>query len=314
MDAAAAQALGTLGRAGVAGVLLKGPSITRWLYADDPSRIYVDIDLLIAPADIGSAEEILGSLGYKRHFDDRAMPDWWREHAGDWVREHDGVTVDLHRVLPGVGLDAAAAWNVLAAHFDHMSLAGRRVRILERPALALHVALHAAHHGLAVAQPMRDLRRALETAGDDVWRPAAELAVELEATDAFATGLRLAAKGAGLADRLGLPSGGSTGAQLRAITPPPVALGIEQLARAGDMRQRAAILWHKLVPPPAFVRHWDPRAADGRWALLRAYIRRPIWILRHAPRGIAAWRRAGRAEPPSPDSGLDRGQDAGREA
>ena len=68
--------------------------------SSDPLR------LLIAPDDLARAEEVLVLLGYRRYWDHRRMPSWWREHAGEWLRDHDRVVLDVHRTLPGVGVDA----------------------------------------------------------------------------------------------------------------------------------------------------------------------------------------------------------------
>jgi hypothetical protein len=140
-----------------------------------------------------------------------------------------------------------------------------------------------------VTQPIAELDRALAVADDDLWRGAAELARELDATDAFAAGLSLTDAGRRLAARLRLSPTRSAEAALHATTPPPVALGFEQLAQADGVRARLEIVWRKLVPPPAFIRRWDPSASEGRAALARAYLRRPIWVLHHAGPGFRAW-------------------------
>ena len=222
------------------------------------------------------------------------MPDWWREHASVWFRAEDGVTVDLHRRLAGVVADAGSAWNILAADTDEVIVGGRAVPALSLPGRAFHIALHVAQHGAKWGKGWDDLQRALKVADASVWREAAALAERLEATDAFAAGLRLIPDGARMADRLGLPKTPSVEVALRAANPPPVALGFEQLARARGLRARAGIVWRKLVPPREFIVHWHPPAAASRRALALAYLRRPIWILRAAPRGFRAWRRARR--------------------
>lgn len=291
IDGATAEAFRSFETIGVRALLLKGPSIARWLYTDGEPRGYVDCDLLIAPSDVALAEHVLESLGYMRHFDDRSMPAWWREHAAEWVRQQDTVTIDLHRRLPGVGVDADAAWQVLAAQPDHVMVAGHMAPTLELPARAMHVALHAAQHGIAHAQPILDLRRVMAVANDELWVKAAALARALDASDSFVAGVRLTPAGAELADRIRLPRAESVDARLRATSPPPVALGFEQLARANGARARAAILWHKAFPPPLFIRYWDPRASQGFPALLRAYGHRQFWLARHAPPGFRAWLR-----------------------
>lgn len=295
LDTATAQVLRELESARVEALLLKGRSIADWLYADGELRTYVDTDLLIAPRDFGRAEQTLEALAFTRVFDDRGMPSWWREHAGAWLRRDDGFVVDLHRTLPGLGVSDEEAWRALAADTDLVVVAECPVRTLALPARALHVVLHAAQHGAGWAKPMADLSRALEIADDDLWRRAATLATELDALDAFAAGLRLAPDGVEVANRLGLPRPSSVDVALRATSPPPVALALEQLARARGMRARLTIVWHKLIPPPTFIRHWDPRARESRIALVRAYLRRPAWILRHTPRAVGAWYRARRS-------------------
>ena len=97
-----------------------------------------------------------------------------------------------------------------------------------------------------------------------------------------------------MASRLRLPAGRSVEAALLAASPPPVALGFEQLASAGGLRARAEILWRKLFPPAEFMYKWQPGAAASHWRLALAYMRRPLWILGHAPRALLAWRDARR--------------------
>lgn len=294
VDGAAAALLEAFNAAGIQALLLKGATFAQWLYPDG-KRFYIDCDVLVSPADFAAAEQTLGALGCRRTFDERSMPSWWREHASAWVRERDGVTIDLHRTLPGVGADPETAWQVLAGGQATVVVAGRTVPALGLAGRAFHVALHAAHHGADWARPIDDLDRALATGDERLWRCAAALAGELDAVDPFAAGLRLTPMGRQLADRLELPRIRSVQAALHASTAPPIALGFEQLARAPGMRARLEIAWHKVVPPPAFIRHWDPRANDSRSALVCAYLRRPLWLLRHAPRGFSAWRAAQRS-------------------
>ncbi len=291
-DSAAAELFGQFDQADVNALLLKGRSISGWLYDETEERRQMDCDLLVSPSDLTRAEKILLALGYRRSWDDRRMPSWWREHAGEWVRDRDGAVIDVHRTLAGIGVDPETAWRNLSRHTETVSVAGREVPTLGLPARALHVALHAAHHGAGPAPPLEDLRRALRSVDSSIWRGAAELARQLGAIDAFTAGLQLEPDGAALAGSLGLPPGVSTEAALKASSPPPLALGFEQLARAHGLRAKVAIVARKLVPPVDFIRHWDPRAQRSRPALLRAYLQRPLWLLRRAPRGIRAWYRA----------------------
>jgi hypothetical protein len=295
IDAATAGVLRGFEHAGVRALLLKGPSVASWLYGEDGTRVYVDCDLLVGPAQIAAAEEVLASLGYWRSFDERSMPPWWRPHATEWVRQDRRLTVDLHHRLPGVLADAESAWNALAADSTAMLVGGYPARSLGVSARVLHLALHAGHHGSAYRGPIADLERALSTLEPGLWARAATLAAELDASDAFVAGLCITSEGAEVARRLGLSGPRSVEAQLRAGAPPPVALGFGQFVGAHGTRRRTEILWRKLVPPAEYMRRWDPNVGPTRSSLLRAYARRMTWVLRHAPRGAWAWYRARRS-------------------
>jgi hypothetical protein len=294
VDAATAEVLSAFAAAGIDSVLLKGPSIARWLYTDEEPRAYRDCDLLVSPAAIERAEDVLGRLGFVNRFEEDRLPEWWREHASEWWREQDGVMVDLHRTLADVGVDDESAWRALSSTTESMPVAGYPAPVLTLPARALHAALHAMHHGVDWHTPIADLERALEQVDETVWRNAADLAARLDALDAFAVGLRLTPAGQELADKLALPERSSVRTALLASSPPPVALGFDQLARAKGVRRRAAIVARKIVPPASFMRRWHWMASRGRTGLLLAYLYRPIWILRKAPAAFRAWRAARR--------------------
>jgi Uncharacterised nucleotidyltransferase len=294
IDAATVEVFRAFTAGGVEARLLKGASLAQWLYPAGERLPYLDSDLLVRPGDERPAEAELEKLGFVRRWDESGMPDWWREHGSEWGRDADGVLVDLHRGLPGVGADAKMTWAVLAGPAPTVSIAGYDAPALSLAGRALHVALHAAQHGAAWGKGLEDLQRALVVVDEALWLDAVELATQLDATDAFAAGLRMTPEGRTLAERLGLPQPGSVEISLRAATAPPVALGVEQLARADGWRARAEIIARKVVPPPAFMRHWDPRASESTLRLLLAYVRRPFWLLRHAPAGLRAWWRARR--------------------
>jgi hypothetical protein len=220
------------------------------------------------------------------------MPTWWREHAQGWWRAGDGAIVDVHRTVPGVGVDPDQVWLTLSAQAEEVEVAGFPAPTLTIPGRALHLALHAAQHGVGWPNVIADLERALACTDGAVRRAAGELARALDAVPAYAIGLRLTAAGRAQAAALGLPTDRSVDVALRASTPPPVALGLDQLTRAEGWRARLAIVRHKLVPPATFMRAWSPLARRGRLGLVLAHAWRPLWLLRHAPAGFRAWRAA----------------------
>lgn len=291
IDAATAEVMRALDRAGAPGILLKGPALADW-ESEAHTRAYADCDLWAAPATIGTAERTLAELGFTPAVDERGLPGWWQEHASEWTRELDGVAVDLHRVLQGVGAEPERAWDVLSARTETVAVVGYQARRLVAPGRALYVALHAAHHGGRADRSLQRLEVALAAVTDDVWREARALASQLDALEAFAAGLRLIPSGAELAGRLSLPATSSVKVALRATTPPPVALGFDQVASAGWAGP--VVIVRKLIPPPGFIRHWWPPAATSRRMLAVGYLRRPFWLLRNAASGWLAWRAAKR--------------------
>ena len=297
VDARTAEVLRAFEAARVHTLLLKGVSLSRWLATREAPRPYLDCDLLVRPADVITAERVLSDLGFRPVLDEHEMPEWWREHAATWARMEGtkgGAMVDLHRTLVGVGVGPDQLWLTLEAHSEPIVVADHQARALTIPGRAFHLALHAAQHGIGWDRPAADLERGIAAADEETWWAAAEIAASLRATSAFAAGLRLIPTGSALADRLGLPTELSTDVALRAGTPPPVALGLDQLAQAGDLRARMNILRHKLVPPASFMRHWSPRARQGRLGLILAYLWRPLWLISRLPSGLRAWRRARR--------------------
>jgi Uncharacterised nucleotidyltransferase len=294
VDAGTAEVLRGFDAVGVQSLLLKGASVARWLYRNEDPRNYVDCDLLVRPVDIPAAEDALRRLGFEPELDRREMPPWWQEHAVAWVRHETGSVVDLHHTLPGVGVDAERLWSTLRANSEPIVVGRFEAQTLTVPGRAFLLALHAAHHGAAFGRALADLERGISTLDVSTWRSAAVLATSLGAIPAFATGLRLVPGGAELATRLGLSTESAVDVELKATTPPPVALGFDQLARADSLRARLSILRHKVVPPPTFMRLWSPRAQEGRFGLILAYLWRPIWLLTKAPAGFRAWRAARR--------------------
>ena len=158
IDSATAEVLRAFDAASIRGILLKGPALTAW-YPEDPAHSYLDCDIWIAPTDVDAAGEALSGLGFERLVDDRSLPAWWREHDSNWRRDLDGVVVDLHRRLQGVGVDDETAWRTLSATFEAMTIAGHPAPVLSVPARALYVTLHAAHHGMAWGKALSHVER-----------------------------------------------------------------------------------------------------------------------------------------------------------
>lgn len=289
-DAIAAEVADALNAVGIASLLLRGRVIAHHLYDDPEVRTYADADLLVQERHRERAEATIRGLAYEhravlgqRHND---RPPW----SSTWVRERDGAEVDLHWTLVGVRAHPDKLWAALVAQAQ--PIAPGCPEGLNAPATALVVALHAAHHGVAVPRPIEDLQRAIERFPLRVWLRTTELAESIDASEALSAGLRLVDDGAELGDVLGLQRVRSVETILRARSAPPMALGFDWLARTPGARQKAALVMGKIAPDREFMRAWFPPARRTRGALVLAYLWRPIWLTWHSPSGVRAWLRA----------------------
>src|SRR5215208_7059254 len=128
-DVMTAEAVEALRRMGVRTIVLKGPSIARWLYDDGCPRPYADSDLLVSPGRLRPAAGALESIGYSLVLDDRVAPGADPHHLL-WQRDRDGATVELHWRLPGVLTSRDTAWRRLSAKTETALLAGAEVEFL----------------------------------------------------------------------------------------------------------------------------------------------------------------------------------------
>lgn len=293
IDAALGEAVAELARRDVASVVLKGPALREW-YADGDTRMYIDGDLWVSPADAQTAAEVLALLGFEAGTGQDGLPDWWREHATTWARATDAVAIDLHTELQGARAEPLVVWERMLRETSDFEVGGVTAKRLNPAAAALQVTLHAAHHGADHPAGLRHVVAALAVLPPDVWPAAAALAREIDAVDGFAAGLRLVEPGDSIADSLALPATRLVETALKASTPPPTALGFEQLASASGWWKRLEIVLRKMFPPPGFIRYWWPPAAQGGGMLVVGYAYRCVWLLRRAPDGWRAWRRARR--------------------
>lgn len=287
-DAATSEVVSKLREAGVRPILLKGPSIAAWLYADGTPRPYGDTDLLVAPRALQAASRCLRVGGF-------------REQPGvssyTWYRRSDGSVVDLHETLFGVEAPPEEAWRALSEGTESMRIAGLEVEVMSRPARLLYVALHAAQHQSdGFDQPRDDLERAVRLADEWHWQEAMGLASRLRATPTFAAGLRLDPVGARLADRLELPQDHPLMLSLREKGGRSLVVTLERLATTPGMGARLRLVARRLVPPRDYMVWLYPRLARrGPAGLALAYLGRLASTVLRLPAAVVAWRRARRA-------------------
>ena len=262
VDRVTGEVVSAMDSAGIATILLKGPSIARWLYPEG-GRTYVDTDLLVQASDHARAADVLTAIGFVDRFDgfhavERRMQP--AEETG-FVRparpgKRPGGEVDLHRNLPFLTTPDEMLWQVMDGQTTTLPVGGTQVRVLNRTAVALHVVLHAVQHGFGLHTD-EDLRRAIAAMPTDDWGPVAALAARLGVDDVLGLGLRRHPAGAQIADDLGLPHLSIRESPYRwaLLGGPPGAISLALLREAQTWREKASLIRWQLVPSAAKVRH-----------------------------------------------------------
>lgn len=289
LDAHTGEVARALQSADVRAILLKGPTVARWLYDQGDLRGYVDIDLLVSKGDWIMATNVLRDSGFEPSGAEVALPYGRRPHAETWIRERDGLMVDLHSTLPGVGVSRESAWTVLSANTLSTTVGGVELETLSESGRALLVVLHAAHHGCRNTQAMSDLTRALARVADPTWHVAVALAQRLDAVPALAVGLRLLPRGIRLAGALELPVASSTETILRANSAPELALSFDWLMRTPGFGARSRLILRRLVPAVSVLRGRSKLARRGCVGLLASYALQPFWLSLQATPALRAW-------------------------
>ncbi len=293
IDAMSGKIVTELRKAGVPSLLLKGPVIARRLYRDGETRPYADCDLLVSRSDLAVAEATVAGLGMLRDDAGERVNPKWERHHNSWRLSERHFDLELHWTLIHIGADPETLWEVCNRDSRAMLVGGVEVSTPADPQLALILALHAAQHGVQWNRPQEDLRRAVEVLPLEVWRAAAQRAVELDATPGFAAGLRLIPSGAALAKALALPDEPSFEVLLTTGRAGEQARQVDLFLRAPGPAAKARVVLRTAFPSAASMRsrHF---AAYGHVGLALAWAVQPIRIVGKIGLGIHDWRRARR--------------------
>jgi hypothetical protein len=279
IDTYTGEAIGVFEAEGIDVLLIKGPVIAAWLYPGEVRR-YNDGDLLVAQSSWDRAVTLLEQMGFVDYLRPLGHPRMESQAGTGFRRGRESI--DLHSTLAGLAAPAQDVWDALWPSARTLAVSGRSVHVPDRPAVLMHIALHAAHH--VEGRPLEDLERAIRTATDEEWRAAAALAAALDGLEAFASGMRLLADGAAIANRLDLAEAGSVGYDLR-VAQVPLAEALHELM-AAPAREKLRIVAREVFPNAAFMRWWMPRARRGRIGLIVSYPLRWLRLLRELPAAI----------------------------
>jgi len=161
LEAALADSLGALASGAVPCALLKGPFLGERLYGEAALRPSVDLDVLVAAADLDRATDALGGAGWR--VPGGPTPRWLRRHHHHLVLHRPGAPdLELHfRALVGFG--GTLPSEDLLGRAAPSEFRGKAVRLLAPEDEALYLAVHAAAHGLGRLLWLVDLKALLAT-------------------------------------------------------------------------------------------------------------------------------------------------------
>lgn len=279
VDRVTGEVVSAMDAAGIPTILLKGPSIARWLYPEG-GRSYCDTDLLVRAGDHARAADLLRAMGFSDRlagfdpFERRTLP----TVATSFVRPANvsggrGGDVDLHRNLHGLPTGDELLWEVFDGATTVLPVGGRDIRVLDRSGVALHVVVHAVQNGFRLHTD-EDLRRAIATLPVQEWEAVAALASRLGIADLLGMGLRHHPAGAAIADRLGLPQSADADSPFHLVLLGGPRGTISLLMfKDTPWRERLRLVRWALLPSRAKVRYVSELPDARGWSLAGAYVR-----------------------------------------
>jgi hypothetical protein len=297
VDRVTAEVVRAFDEAGIPCILLKGPSIARWLYPAG-GRSYGDTDLLVAPPDFARAGAVLEDRGFAFVLNDWAPAELPPiKSARGYVRpggKEPPAAVDLHRSLPQLSVSHDALWKAFSAQTETLHVAGVDVRVLRSTALAVHIVLHAVQHGHR-HHTGDDLRRLLDVLPPGQWPDVAAMAASVGASEALALGLRLEPNGVRIADSLGLPAPVLEASSWSLPAGPRGVTSLAMLDSEPTWRRKVARARWSIVPSRGRIRYVTGLPPGRPFALAKAYGRWWIELARDLPAAVryaARWRRS----------------------
>ncbi len=157
-----------LAAVGVVPILLKGAGLAERLYPEQPlARPSSDVDVLVTPAELDRAGEVMRSLGFSKFVDPGLESVDHEHHHVSWSGK-EGL-VELHfRLFSGFGGNVFDDGTIRARLLDG-TFHGRPVKWLNPEDEFVYLATHAANHSFLRASWLLDLQRILAASPSFDW-------------------------------------------------------------------------------------------------------------------------------------------------
>lgn len=174
-----AQVSRLLTEAGIRVLAFKGVAAARLLHGDvHNQRVSSDIDILIAPEDLPSAEAALAAAGYRKDWPgfevaSRAQPTlMYLAHAFTWISPDMGLAVELHHRLTHNPYWFNVRFDRLWQASEEVTLQVGSVRTLGPADMAAYMCCHAVDHSYFVLKWIDDAAKAVDRAEQMTPNPA----------------------------------------------------------------------------------------------------------------------------------------------
>jgi hypothetical protein len=282
LEQALVELVDQLDAAGIATRVLKGSAVAHLDYAQPALRSFIDLDVMVRPADFDRTVRVLTTTGFVRRLAEPRPGFDVRFDKGTTLVSPGGYELDLHRTFVlgpwGVFVDTNALWD----RGDEFVVAGRRLCALSRSNRFLHACYHAALGDwplrLASLRDLAEMLRVIGRDGESMIGRAREWGVEAVVAAAVADATRLL----GITIRCPLATWAQQyvptrrqEAQLALYTHPDKTFSAQAVAtlRVLGWRDKAAYVRALVLPDPAYTaeRH---RSAFARFRYAAKEIRR----------------------------------------
>ncbi|MFV1966089.1 MAG: nucleotidyltransferase family protein [Pirellulaceae bacterium] len=178
-------------------IAFKGPGLSQRLYGDVTRRMFLDLDLLVRPADAEKLCAILYEMGYRgclgiASHNERS---YLRSSGQLPFTSQDGTrTIEVHTALLSGMRGRWAASNDLALQAEEISLFGRRLRVLSDDDLFIYLCWHGTKHIWERLSWIGDLAQLMLTKPERNWPQIARRVEQLHCRRAVGLGLALASQ------------------------------------------------------------------------------------------------------------------------
>lgn len=172
-----------LGKAGIRVVPLKGVALAQALYGDTAARVCADIDILVPPANVAQAIDLILASGYRTESSDPYVSKLVLRHGRhyDVVRESQGISflLEVHWILVQHSSKNGEAVDDIWAEARPQSFSGAAAFSLSPEWQFLYLAIHAADHEWRSLKWLVDIHE-IASSGRVDWQRVAQKAGQFE--------------------------------------------------------------------------------------------------------------------------------------